>query len=331
MVAGASANFLAGATPLCVDAAPWEALGAGLRANLAEYYRVGDMHDYDQLVRALGHFTHEKNPVSCAAGLAVLVAGLAVAMLTAVILTRRILRPVRALAVSALFALHPIQAESVAYAAQRSEAIASLFYLLTLLLLDGAAAGWPGPRAWASWAGAVGDWVVGMGAKTIAISAPGAFLAGQLVVAPAGERGLQPLRRRGLRALLLAAPILALAAWSAVLHLRGFEAAPSGGAGFHETQLGAGAYFLTQLRVQWLYLGVLAWPPALAFDRSFTPSTGLDGATLAATEAGAPAVSCRIRCIAARLNESPSMPPTMARISPVRGSIATSTDCASGV
>ncbi len=38
--------------------APYEALRADLRASLAEYYRVDDMHDYDQLLRALGHFTH---------------------------------------------------------------------------------------------------------------------------------------------------------------------------------------------------------------------------------------------------------------------------------
>lgn len=48
----------AGATPLCIDAVPWEALSPGLRANLAEYYRVEDLHDHDALVRALGWFTH---------------------------------------------------------------------------------------------------------------------------------------------------------------------------------------------------------------------------------------------------------------------------------
>lgn len=53
----------AGATPLCIDAAPWEALGPGLRANLAEYYRVGDLHDHDALVRALGWLTHRHGKV----------------------------------------------------------------------------------------------------------------------------------------------------------------------------------------------------------------------------------------------------------------------------
>ncbi len=37
---------------------PYDLLRPELRAALKEYYRVVDMHSYDQLVRALGHFTH---------------------------------------------------------------------------------------------------------------------------------------------------------------------------------------------------------------------------------------------------------------------------------
>ncbi len=48
----------AGATVLGVADAPYEALSAHLREALTEYYRVDDMHDYDQLLRALGYFTH---------------------------------------------------------------------------------------------------------------------------------------------------------------------------------------------------------------------------------------------------------------------------------
>jgi len=49
----------AGATVLGVADAPYEALSATVRDALTEYYRVDDMHDYDQLVRALGYFTHK--------------------------------------------------------------------------------------------------------------------------------------------------------------------------------------------------------------------------------------------------------------------------------
>ena len=47
-----------GATVLGVDTAPYEALRPELRGALTEYYRVDDLHDYDALVRALGHLTH---------------------------------------------------------------------------------------------------------------------------------------------------------------------------------------------------------------------------------------------------------------------------------
>src|SRR5512145_2084408 len=47
-----------GARVLGLADAPYDALRPELRGALAEYYRVGDMHDYDGLVRALGHFTH---------------------------------------------------------------------------------------------------------------------------------------------------------------------------------------------------------------------------------------------------------------------------------
>jgi Flp pilus assembly protein TadD len=187
-----------------------------------------------------------------------------------------------ALVVAGLFALHPIQAEAVAYAAQRSEVLASLLYLASLVLLDRSAGGRGTGRRVASWAGGAIAWLLAMGAKTIAISAPGAFVMDQAVVAPAGERGARALWRRVATALVLAAPLLALAAWSASLHFRSFAAAPGGGAGFAATPLSAGAYFLTQLRVQWLYLWLLAWPRALAFDRSFEPSLGPDGAVLVA-------------------------------------------------
>lgn len=37
---------------------PYELLRPELRGALAEYYRVDDLHNYDQLLRACGHFTH---------------------------------------------------------------------------------------------------------------------------------------------------------------------------------------------------------------------------------------------------------------------------------
>ena len=38
---------------------PYDNLDPRLKAVLSEYYRVNDMHSYEQLLRACGHFTHQ--------------------------------------------------------------------------------------------------------------------------------------------------------------------------------------------------------------------------------------------------------------------------------
>ncbi|MBI5896315.1 MAG: carboxylate--amine ligase [Desulfobacterales bacterium] len=48
----------AGANVLGIADAPYDQLAPEVRQALTEYYRVDDMHDYDQLVRACGYFTH---------------------------------------------------------------------------------------------------------------------------------------------------------------------------------------------------------------------------------------------------------------------------------
>ncbi|KJS00677.1 MAG: carboxylate--amine ligase [Desulfobulbaceae bacterium BRH_c16a] len=48
----------AGATVLAIADTPFDQLPPAAREALTEYYRVGDMHNYDALVRALGYFTH---------------------------------------------------------------------------------------------------------------------------------------------------------------------------------------------------------------------------------------------------------------------------------
>jgi hypothetical protein len=47
-----------GATVLGLSDEPWDHLHPELRAALADYYRVDDLHRYDDLVRALGWLTH---------------------------------------------------------------------------------------------------------------------------------------------------------------------------------------------------------------------------------------------------------------------------------
>ncbi len=48
----------AGATVLGIGDEPYENLARHLKESLTEYYRVGDMHDYDALLRACGYLTH---------------------------------------------------------------------------------------------------------------------------------------------------------------------------------------------------------------------------------------------------------------------------------
>ena len=47
-----------GATVLGLADEPYDRLEPALKGALREYYRVQDMHSYDELLRALGHFTH---------------------------------------------------------------------------------------------------------------------------------------------------------------------------------------------------------------------------------------------------------------------------------
>lgn len=48
-----------GVNVLGIAEAPYDSLSPRLRGVLTEYYKVSDMHDYDQLIRGLGYFTHK--------------------------------------------------------------------------------------------------------------------------------------------------------------------------------------------------------------------------------------------------------------------------------
>lgn len=48
----------AGVNVLGIGDAPYEQLSNRLKPHLTEYYHVSDMHQYDELVRAMGYFTH---------------------------------------------------------------------------------------------------------------------------------------------------------------------------------------------------------------------------------------------------------------------------------
>ena len=52
-----------GANALAIADEPWERLRPELRAGVSEYYRVADMHRYDEMVRALGFLTYRHGKI----------------------------------------------------------------------------------------------------------------------------------------------------------------------------------------------------------------------------------------------------------------------------
>jgi hypothetical protein len=54
-----------GVTVLGLADEPYDSLSYELKSSLTEYFRVDNMHNYDELVRALGYFTHRYGKLDC--------------------------------------------------------------------------------------------------------------------------------------------------------------------------------------------------------------------------------------------------------------------------
>jgi len=181
---------------------------------------------------------------------------------------------------AAAFALHPLQTESVCYAAQRAEVLSAALFLGALLLLVRAydARPWRAAFGWA--AAATATAALALGAKTVAVTLPAAFL---LWAAAFGRREgeVTSLPGRVARALVLGAGAWALAIGSVARNV--LVLGPEQSAGLHAGDLGPWRYFLTQLRVHWWYARLLVWPTGQSIDPAFQPSAALpDAATWAA-------------------------------------------------
>jgi tetratricopeptide (TPR) repeat protein len=176
--------------------------------------------------------------------------------------------PLAALAAAA-FALHPLQAESVCYATQLAEVLSSALFLAALLLLVRAYDAPTWPAAAASALGATVAAALALGAKAIAVTVPAAFLL--WAVALGRREGEEtPVLRRAARAVLLGAGAWALALGAVARHL--LQLGPGSTAGLHAGALGPWRYLLTQLRVHWHYLRLLAWPSGQSVDPAFAAS-----------------------------------------------------------
>jgi tetratricopeptide (TPR) repeat protein len=181
--------------------------------------------------------------------------------------------------VAAAFALHPLQAEAVAYPAQRSEVLSAALYLAGLLALLRGDAAWPRRAAWGWVLAGTGFHALALGAKAVAVTLPAAFVLHRAVLG--GGHTATPPGRRVLRALALSAPAWALSILAVARNLSSLG--PSATAGAMAGDLGPARYFLSEWRVQWLYARLAAWPSGLNVDHDLAPSpVHLDPATLAA-------------------------------------------------
>ena len=159
-----------------------------------------------------------------------------------------------ALAVAAVWALHPLQTATVTYVMQRTEGLAGFFAVATLYgFLRGVAAE-RGGRGWL--AAAIVACALGMGSKEVMVVVPGVvffydrtWIAGNVVAAWRARKFFYA----GLGAtwLVLAACLLA----------KGRD----GSAGW-DAGLSVAAYALTQGEAIWRYLGLAVWPSPLVFD-----------------------------------------------------------------
>jgi Tfp pilus assembly protein PilF len=177
-----------------------------------------------------------------------------------------------ALAVAALFALHPLQTESVAYLSQRAESLAAGFYLLAMLLLLLRDESVPSRRRAALLAGAFLAQAAGAWTKPTVATLPIAWLLHAALLPPPGERAgiVRRLRAR----LLPAAPLFALSIASALRELAAVRGL--GHAGFEVPDMTPMTYLAAQLRVVPTYLGLAVWPSGQCADHAFFPR-GLGG------------------------------------------------------
>jgi Tfp pilus assembly protein PilF len=160
-----------------------------------------------------------------------------------------------AFAVAALWALHPLQTESVTYVCQRAESLAALFVLVTVWAADrGRASGRPG--RWHVLAVAAA--ALGMATKETAVVAPVLVLLHDRTFGASSFR--EALRARPRLYAGLAATWLLLAA------LVASSAGRRGSAGF-DAGVSVAEYAATQPGAIVTYLRLALWPDPLVLDR----------------------------------------------------------------
>jgi tetratricopeptide (TPR) repeat protein len=180
--------------------------------------------------------------------------------------------PVLALAASLLWAIHPLQTESVTYIVQRAESLMGLFYLLTLYcLLRGASSRSHGNRWYAT---TVVACALGMASKEVMCTAPLVALMYDRVFLSSSFAEI--LRKRwalyaGLAStwLILAVPLRGAVAGT------GEIAGAGPAAGFTLKVLTPAAYLASQPGVVLHYLRLALWPSPLCLDYDWPMARGV--------------------------------------------------------
>jgi len=175
-----------------------------------------------------------------------------------------------AAAASAAFALHPLQTESVAFAAQRSEVLAAALGLGALLALVESGRRRSRAVVLGLVAAATMLHLLALGAKAVAVAVPAAFIVHRLVLP---DEDALPFGARLSRAMTLSAPLWLLSAATVVRNL--VVLGPGDTAGIHAGTLGPWRYLLTQLRVHWLYARLVLWPAGQNVEHAMDGSPGL--------------------------------------------------------
>ena len=159
-----------------------------------------------------------------------------------------------AILIALIWAVHPLQTESVTYMIQRAESLVSLFYLLTLYC---SVRGVGSPRSVAWSAAAVVACTLGMASKEVMVSAPLlALLYDRTFLAGSFRKAIR--KRWGLYGGLAATWILLVAL---VIGSEG----RGGTAGFG-LKISPWEYALTQCRAMPHYLRLSLWPTGLCLD-----------------------------------------------------------------
>lgn len=153
-----------------------------------------------------------------------------------------------ALLTAAIFAVHPLQTESVSYIVQRAEAVASLFYLLCLYCLIRFNETRNG-RSYVFLMLGVFLFVLGYISKEILITMPLVFLLYATFFTD---------RERLRRAVLWMAPLIITGAFIGIKEVKGFVG--SGHVGFDIPGIGQPEYFYTQMRVLLTYVRLIFFP-----------------------------------------------------------------------